>query len=121
MDTRLTQAFGQGQRDAFTKYALPIPEGLRSQLTLPKATMLAGAGAGIWDMTHGRGMGGSLGTAIGTGGGGFLGRWGGQALASRYGVNPMVGQLAGAGLGALLGRAVSKAPPRPEQPYAATY
>ena len=114
--------YEEGVREALSKFALAIPEGLRNQLTIPKATMLAGTGAGLWDMVHGRGVGGSLGTAAGTAGGGLLGGWGGKALASRFGINPLVGQLAGTAAGGLLGRMISKEPAPPEQqPYAQSY
>lgn len=123
-----------GVRDALQKFGaiLPnLPEGVRRHLTAPKAMMLAGGGAGLWDMTHGRGLGGSLGTAVGTGGGGLLGGWGGGRIGRRFGPGgELIGQLAGTGLGAWLGRQGTKErlpeqplmqPPMPMQPYPQPY
>ncbi len=115
----------EGVRAALKKFGgvLPgLPEGLRRHLTVPKATMLAGGGAGLWDMSHGRGMGGSLGTAVGTGGGGLLGGMLAGRVAPGLG---RAGQIGGTALGALLGRAVTKErrteQPMPVQPYGQPY
>lgn len=123
MDTRaLKQAYDKGQQAALEKFGAGIPESVSNLLTIPKGIMAAGAGAGLWDMVHGRGGVGSMGTALATGGGGLLGRMGGQALAARLPWMPnIVGELGGTAAGALLGRAASKERQQPVAPYGQPY
>ena len=128
MDIRvLTQAYKNGQHDALAKFGAEAPglldkiRGFASTAALPSVAGVAGAGAGIWDLMHGRGVGGSMGTMIGTGGGGLLGGWGGKALAQRFGVPVGLGQALGTGVGALLGRSATKETSPVVNPYAQPY
>jgi len=130
----------EGIQDALAKYALapmapegksfPVPDGdpyankrrldpraLANMKNLPYLLAAGGLGAGMWDTVHGRGLGGSMGTAIGTGGGGLLGSMAGKALGARYKLPEGISQLAGAGAGGLLGRALT----REERPNMPTY
>lgn len=108
MDARvLHQAYLAGQKAALSKFAdwRDKAEWLASPEGMPYAGAgLSGAGAGLWDLLHGRGLAGSVGTAVGTGGGGILGGLGGKMLAQRFHVDPYLGQMGGTLLGGLLGR-----------------
>jgi hypothetical protein len=107
--------YEQGVREALAQFgthktaAVEAPgflgklKSLASAQGLPTAAGLAGAGAGGWDLIHGRGVGGSMGTMIGTGGGGLLGGWGGRMLGQHFGA-PGIGQALGTAAGAVAGR-----------------
>ena len=106
MDTRvLASAYARGQRAALEKFG--EDPGFMRHLTVPRGAMALGGAAGLWDMAHGRPLSGSVGTALGTGAGGVAGGWIGQQLGRRWGLPPGASQLAGAGLGALIGRSAS--------------
>ena len=116
----LHRAYLAGRQAALSKFAdlRDKAEWLSSPEGMPYAGAgLAGASSGIWDLLHGRSLAGSMGTAVGTGGGGVLGGLGGKLLAQRFHVDPHLGQLGGTLLGSLLGRKATE----PEAPAPSPY